>query len=1496
MGTVYDVTVSGGNLASLNATVGLDFAGTITVTDLAGNALPTTEPGTDETYLVDNTAPATTSFTRQTPLTSPTNADVLVFRATFNESVTGLDAADFAVTGTTATITAVSAVSGTVYDVTVSGGNLASLNATVGLDFAGTITVTDLAGNALPTTEPGTDETYLVDNTAPATTSFTRQTPGTSPTNADVLIFRATFNESVTGLDAADFAVTGTTATITAVSAVSGTVYDVTLSGGNLASLNATVGLDFAGTITVTDLAGNALPTTEPGTDETYLVDNTAPATTSFTRQTPPTSPTNADVLVFRATFNEAVTGLDAADFAVTGTTATITAVSAVSGTVYDVTVSGGNLASLNATVGLDFAGTITVADLAGNALPNTEPGTDETYLVDNTVQVFSLAPTTTGFVVDINSILDVTPLNLYDDQSGILGPADVTLIGDTTGTVRGSLILSANHRQATFVATGGPLAPDTYTVTLRSANNGFQDIAGNLLDGNSDGTPGDDFTSTFVITSGPANEVLVSVPDFTRGFGQTVDLPTNADAGIPVTLSTGQNVTKVEFDLVYDSALLTITDFSTSIPGAVSTFSSPSTGVVHVSVSSAAEFSATVGAIELGRFAATVPDTAPYASKQILHITSLNVEDSVPQTRPARADDGVHIAAFVGDSSGNQAYSSGDTTLLQRIIVGSGTGSVAYQLADPLLLMDLDRGGTITSGDATLLQRVIVGTPVAQVQLLPTGTTPPAAGGPDPHLFIPKDLTGAAGSTVTVPVNLLVTATTGITVSGMDIAIAYDESKFTVGNFRVGSLLGTGFAFAANTATPGIIRITFSKDTGPTLVLNEVGSVFEFDLTVDDDAANSGSAINLLQNFSTTVTQVTDNDIKELTLVPAPTNAESDSADGFFTIDNTAPDTTSFTRQTPLTSPTNADTLVFRATFNEAVTGVSATDFAVTGTTATVTAVNAISGTVYDVMVSAGNLPSLSGAVSLDFAASPTITDLAGNVLADTEPAVDETYIVDNVAPTVIRTGPADGSLLGSGPSQILVDFSEPMNQTIVVLSPSDLTLGGVGRGSAAVTGATWVDADTASFTIEGVWGTGQISVQFRGPNLQDLSGNGLVVYSGNFSINDMPTITDIGNVKIDEDTSTDAIGFTIGDSATSAGSLIVSGKSSNQSLVPDANIVFGGSGASRTVMVTPAANQFGTATITVSVDNGKTTASDTFVLTVTPVNDAPTNVSISASLITENVLGAIVGILTVTDPDNEDTFAFSIDDTRFEIIDRTLKLKDNVFLSVNSVTEIVIEVTVVDFGVPPQSRIESLVLSVKQNTRAWQNPTNPLDTNGDGFVSPLDVLVGVNLLNLPTTALLDADKMLPIARPAKVLDPYYYYDVNGDGFASPIDLLQVINSLNESATALASGEGTQSPPNVRSQMTGHAQTPIVRCVVAAQDIVFERQTTFLEPRQLDVDHTRAIQGVGQRADLVPTSDRRIWTPGAAIAEFDNPVEFDLAGVLDDLAADVTRFWKVDQ
>src|SRR6185369_2151684 len=100
--------------------------------------------------------------------------------------------------------------------------------------------------------------------------------------------------------------------------------------------------------------------------------------------------------------------------------------------------------------------------------------------------------------------------------------------------------------------------------------------------------------------------------------------------------------------------------------------------------------------------------------------------------------------------------------------------------------------------------------------------------------------------------------------------------------------------------------------------------------------------------------------------------------------------------------------------------------------------------------------------------------------------------------------------------------------------------------------------------------------------------------------AVNDPPTISNIADQSTAVGTAAGPIGFTVGDVETGAGSLILSGSSSNPTLVPVGNIAFGGSGSSRTVTVTPAANQTGTATIGVTVSDGALTAGDTFVLTV--------------------------------------------------------------------------------------------------------------------------------------------------------------------------------------------------------------------------------------------------------------------------------------------------------
>lgn len=105
----------------------------------------------------------------------------------------------------------------------------------------------------------------------------------------------------------------------------------------------------------------------------------------------------------------------------------------------------------------------------------------------------------------------------------------------------------------------------------------------------------------------------------------------------------------------------------------------------------------------------------------------------------------------------------------------------------------------------------------------------------------------------------------------------------------------------------------------------------------------------------------------------------------------------------------------------------------------------------------------------------------------------------------------------------------------------------------------------------------------------------------------NTAPTISAIPGKTIDQDTSTGPIPFTVGDGQTPAGSLSVAVNSSNPGLLPLGNIILGGSGANRTVTLTPAAGQTGSVNVTLTVSDGQATAATTFALTVNAKTSTP-------------------------------------------------------------------------------------------------------------------------------------------------------------------------------------------------------------------------------------------------------------------------------------------------
>jgi regulation of enolase protein 1 (concanavalin A-like superfamily) len=119
---------------------------------------------------------------------------------------------------------------------------------------------------------------------------------------------------------------------------------------------------------------------------------------------------------------------------------------------------------------------------------------------------------------------------------------------------------------------------------------------------------------------------------------------------------------------------------------------------------------------------------------------------------------------------------------------------------------------------------------------------------------------------------------------------------------------------------------------------------------------------------------------------------------------------------------------------------------------------------------------------------------------------------------------------------------------------------------------------------------------------------------------INTAPTISNISDQTIPEDGVTGSIAVSVGDAESSADSLTLSASSSNTSLVSLSGIVFGGSGSDRTVTITPSANESGTATITVTVSDGSLTASDSFIVTVSSVNDAPVISNIADTTVPED------------------------------------------------------------------------------------------------------------------------------------------------------------------------------------------------------------------------------------------------------------------------------------
>ena len=404
--------------------------------------------GKDQTYTVsdvveDITPPVVSSIERHNPSGLVTNSDMLVYKVTFSEDVTGVDAGDFVLTPDSTSGMNVSLatyqgspISFTSSRWTGSGSDTVTVTedstdmlAAIEFDFQRRSTSLSLrAPNGDVQSVPsGSNTAHLLDFGSGSVTGDWR--------------LHARYNAHGSGT-VTDWSLTvhtgNATSPVTAVSG-SGSEYYVTVPASRAGTYGIGLGLDHH----IIDTAGNLLYDRAPTSNvDRYSVagitDVTAPVVSSIERSNPTAQNTNRQSLTYKVTFSEDVTGVDAFDFVFSPDSTggensgshPVTSISGSGGT-YHVTVP----ADTDGTYNLDLSPGHGIVDAASNPLTDTvsATGIDHTYVSiagrDNT------RPT-------VSSIDRHDPQNQYTDSKTLT--YKVTFSEDVTGVDHSDFVLSS--------------------------------------------------------------------------------------------------------------------------------------------------------------------------------------------------------------------------------------------------------------------------------------------------------------------------------------------------------------------------------------------------------------------------------------------------------------------------------------------------------------------------------------------------------------------------------------------------------------------------------------------------------------------------------------------------------------------------------------------------------------------------------------------------------------------------------------------------------------------------------------------------------------------------------------------------------------------------------------------------------------------------------------------------------------------------------------------
>jgi len=168
------------------------------------------------------------------------------------------------------------------------------------------------------------------------------------------------------------------------------------------------------------------------------------------------------------------------------------------------------------------------------------------------------------------------------------------------------------------------------------------------------------------------------------------------------------------------------------------------------------------------------------------------------------------------------------------------------------------------------------------------------------------------------------------------------------------------------------------------------------------------------------------------------------------------------------------------------------------------------------------------------------------------------------------------------------------------------------------------------------------------------------------------------------------------------------------------------------------------------------------------------------------------------------------------------------------------------------------------------WTNPTDPLDVNARGGVSPLDALVTINFINI---------RPGQTGLPPQQSDPPLYFDTSVDGLITAIDVLLVTNHMNSEAA----GEGEMSETPDEIVMLANPLPALVSLAVPSSESSGQR---------VQVDEGLAVGDT----PIVP-ADEWLWPPAevksplvSASAEsgLEDLDPFDLDAVLEEISPEI--------